>query len=119
MTSLVHGADAARDAEAAADILFGGDPTVASVEALRAVAAEVPSSIVNNADLEDTFGLLARAGVVASNSEARRTIQQNGLKDNGKTLEEGETLASKGILHDRWVLVRKGKTSYHLFEVSA
>lgn len=119
MTSLVHGVDAARDAEAAADILFGGDPTIASVEALRAVAAEVPSSTVNSADLEDTFGLLARAGVVASNSEARRTVQQKGLKVNGKTLEEGETLASKGILHDRWVLVRKGKTSYHLFEVSA
>jgi tyrosyl-tRNA synthetase len=119
MTSLVHGAEAARHAEAAADILFGGDPTVASVEALRAVAAEVPSSTVNSADLEDTFGLLARAGVVASNSEARRTVQQKGLKVNGKTLEEGETLASKGILHDRWVLVRKGKTSYHLFEVLA
>ena len=119
MTSLVHGADAARDAEAAADILFGGDPTIASVEALRAVAAEVPSSTVSSADLEDTFGLLARAGVVSSNSEARRTVQQKGLKVNGKTLEEGETLASKGILHDRWVLVRKGKTSYHLFEVSA
>ena len=119
MTSLVHGVDAARDAEAAADILFGADPTIASIEALRAVAAEVPSSTVSSADLEDTFGLLARAGVVASNSEARRTVQQKGLKVNGKTLEEGETLASKGILHDRWVLVRKGKTSYHLFEVSA
>ncbi len=119
MTSLVHGVDAAGDAEAAADILFGADPTIASIEALRAVAAEVPSSTVSSADLEDTFGLLARAGVVASNSEARRTVQQKGLKVNGKTLEEGETLASKGILHDRWVLVRKGKTSYHLFEVSA
>ena len=119
MTSLVHGADAARDAEAAADILFGADPATASVEALRAVASEVPSTTVNSADLEDTIGLLARAGVVASNSEARRTIQQKGLKVNGKTLEEGETLASKGILHDRWVLVRRGKTSYHLFEVLA
>ena len=119
MTSLVHGADAARDAEAAADILFGADPTTASIEALRAVALEVPLTVVTSADLEDTFALLAKAGVVASNSEARRTIQQKGLKVNGKTLEEGETLASKGILHNRWVLVRKGKTSYHLFEVSA
>ena len=119
MTSLVHGADAARDAEAAADILFGADPTTASIEALRAVALEVPLTVVTSADLEDTFALLAKAGVVASNSEARRTIQQKGLKVNGKTLEEGETLASKAILHNRWVLVRKGKTSYHLFEVSA
>lgn len=119
MTSLVHGADAARDAEAAADILFGADPTTATFEALRAVASEVPLTPVTSEELQDTFALLARAGVVTSNSEARRTIQQNGLKVNGKTLEEGETLASKGILHDRWVLVRKGKTSYHLFEVSA
>lgn len=119
MTSLVHGADAARDAEAAADILFGADPTTASIEALRAVASEVPMTTVSSADLDDTFALLARAGVVASNSEARRTIQQKGLKVNGKTLEEGETLASKGILHDRWILLRKGKTSYHLLEVSA
>lgn len=119
MTALVHGADAAHDAEAAADILFGADPTSASIEALRAVASEVPMTTVSFAELDDTFALLARAGVVASNSEARRTIQQKGLKVNGKTLEEGETLASKGILHDRWVLVRKGKTSYHLFEVPA
>ena len=119
MTSLVHGADAARDAEAAADILFGADRTTASIDALRAVALEVPMTTVSSADLDDTFALLARAGVVASNSEARRTIQQKGLKVNGKTLEEGETLASKGILHDRWVLLRKGKTSYHLLEVSA
>ncbi len=119
MTSLVHGADAARDAEAAADILFGADPTTATFEALRAVASEVPLTPVTSEELQDTFALLARAGVVTSNSEARRTIQQKGLKVNGKTLEEGETLASKGILHDRWVLVRKGKTSYHLFEVSA
>ena len=119
MTSLVHGADAARDAEAAADILFGADPTTATIEALRAVASEVPLTPVTSEELQDTFALLARAGVVTSNSEARRTIQQKGLKVNGKTLEEGETLASKGILHDRWVLVRKGKTSYHLFEVAA
>ncbi len=119
MTSLVHGSEAAQNAEAAADILFGADPTVAAIDALRAVAAEVPTTTVSSAELDDPIALLVRAGVVSSNSDARRTIQQKGLKVNGQTLEEGETLANKGILHDRWVLVRKGKTSYHLFEVSA
>ena len=119
MTSLVHGAEAAQNAEAAADILFGADPTSASIDALRAVAAEVPTTAVSSTELDDPIALLVRAGVVTSNSDARRTIQQKGLKVNGQTLEEGETLADKGILHDRWVLVRKGKTSYHLFEVSA
>jgi tyrosyl-tRNA synthetase len=64
------------------------------------------------------FGLLARAGVVASNSEARRAVQQKGVKVNGVTIEDGETLASKGLLHNRWVLVRKGKTTYHLFDLA-
>ncbi len=118
MTTLVHGAPAARDAEAAAGVLFGGDPTTASREALAVVASEVPCTKVSRADLDDTFGLLARAQVVASTSEARRTVSQGGMKVNGATLAEGETLASKGFLHDRWVLVRKGKTAYHLFDLS-
>jgi tyrosyl-tRNA synthetase len=118
MTSMVHGVDAARDAEAAAEILFGADPTSASIDALRAVAAEVPTTKISSADLDDVFGLLARSGIVSSNSEARRAIQQKGVKVNGSTLEDGETLANKGLLHDRWVLVRKGKTTYHLFDLS-
>jgi len=119
MTSLVHGVSAAINAEAAADILFGADPTSASRDALLAVASEVPTTAVSSSDLDDPIALLVRAGVATSNSDARRTIQQKGLKVNGQVLEEGETLASKGILHNQWVLIRKGKTSYHLFEVSA
>ena len=119
MTSLVHGVSAASNAEAAADILFGADPTSASQDALLAVASEVPTTVVSSSDLDDPIALLVRAGVATSNSDARRTIQQKGLKVNGQALEEGETLASKGILHDRWVLIRKGKTTYHLFELTA
>jgi tyrosyl-tRNA synthetase len=118
MTTMVHGHDASRDAEAAAEILFGGDPSSASIDALRAVAAEVPTTSITRAELDDVFGVLARAGIVSSNSEARRAIQQKGVKVNGSTLEDGETLANKGLLHNRWILVRKGKTSYHLFDLA-
>lgn len=118
MTTLVHGIDAARDAEAAAEILFGGDPTTASLEALLVVANEVPTTDVTREDLDDSFGVLARAQVVASTSEARRTVDQKGLRVNGAVLEKDETLASKGFLHDRYVLVRKGKTGYHLFRLA-
>ncbi len=118
ITTMVHGADAARDAEAAADILFGADPTQATFEALSAVAFEVPTTAIGRDQLDDVFGLLASAGVVASTSDARRTIAQKGIKVNGAVLEEGQTLAAHGILHDKWVLVRKGKTTYHLFDVA-
>ena len=118
MTSLVHGSSAARDAEAAADILFGADPTSASVDALLAVAREVSCTAVTPADLDDVFGVLQRCGLVSSTSEARRAVQQKGVKVNGATLEDGETLAGKGLLHGRWVLLRKGKTSYHLLDLA-
>jgi tyrosyl-tRNA synthetase len=118
LTVLVHGADAARDAEAAAEILFGGDPNGATREALQAVASEVPNSVVTREELEDVFGLLARSGVASSTSDARRSVEQGGIKVNGQTLEKGETLASKGILHDRWVVVRKGKTTYHVLTLA-
>ena len=119
LTSLVHGSNAARDAESAADILFGGDPVGATREALQTVAAEVACTIVSRADLDDVFGLLSRTGLVASTSEARRTVQQKGLRVNGAQLEDGETLASKGFLHEKYILLRKGKTSYHLLELGA
>lgn len=117
LTSIVHGTSAARDAEAAADILFGGDPTAASLEALQAVAAEVPRTVISRADLDDVFGLLSRTGLATSNSDARRTVQQKALRVNGVQLEDGETLASKGFLHERFILLKKGKTSYHLLEL--
>lgn len=117
MTALVHGHFAAQDAESAAEILFGADPMGASLAAVKAIAAEVASSKVARTDLDDVFGLLARSGIVGSTSEARRTVSQRGLRVNGLVLEEGQTLTHNGFLHGRWILIRKGKTSYHLFEV--
>lgn len=114
MTALVHGHDAARDAEGAAEVLFGGDPTTASLAALSAVATEVPTSTISRNDLDDVFGLLARCGIVASTSEARRAVQQRGIRINGVPLEDGQTLAHNGFLHEKWILIRKGKTTYHL-----
>jgi tyrosyl-tRNA synthetase len=117
MTSLVHGHDAAHDAQGAAEVLFGGDPANASMAALSAVANEVPTTTISRDDLDDVFGLLARCGIVASTSEARRAVQQRGIRINGVPLEDGQTLAHNGFLHEKWILVRKGKTTYHLFEL--
>jgi tyrosyl-tRNA synthetase len=119
LTTLVHGETAALDAEIAAGILFGGDPTLANETALAAVAAEVPCTQITTAELDDTFAVLVRMGIASSTSDARRTVQQKGIKVNGVVLEEGETLANKGLLCRRWILIRKGKTTYHLLDVAA
>jgi tyrosyl-tRNA synthetase len=116
ITTIVHGADAARDAEAASAILFGGDPRVATADSLAFVADEVPTTTVERARLAegvDIVDLVVEAGLFKSKGEARRTL--NGVRVNSVNVDEGRTVSTADLLHDRWVLLRKGKT-YHLVE---
>jgi len=118
VTALVHGAAAEQAAAEAAQVLFGGDPTTASAEALAVVAREVPSSEVTREQLGDQIAILVQSGLAASNGEARRTLTQKGFKANGQTLEETKSLLEVDFLHGRFILLRKGKTNFHLLTVT-
>lgn len=118
LTVLAHGEESAQAATAAADVLFGGDPTHASEDVLAVVQREVPSSTVPLSALGDLIGLLVGAGLASSNGDARRTLAQKGYRANGQQLDETTTLTSANLLHGRFLLLRKGKTSYHLVEIS-
>jgi tyrosyl-tRNA synthetase len=118
VTTLVHGAAAEQAAAEAAQVLFGGDPTTASAEALAVVAREVPSSEVTREQLGDQIAVLVQSGLAASNGEARRTLTQKGFKANGQTLEETKSLLEVDLLQGRYMLLRKGKTNFHLLTVA-
>lgn len=117
MTSLVHGDIAARAVEAAASVLFGDDPKSSTEEAFGVVVNEVPRTTVTRSDLDDVIGLLAKTGLCSSNSDARRTLSQKGVRANGDVVD-GESLADFDLLHGRYVLLRKGKSNYHVLEVA-
>jgi tyrosyl-tRNA synthetase len=119
MTTLVHGVDAATAASAAADVLFGGDPTAASREALSMVSQEVATSAHSHDALADMVGILVGTGLASSNSDARRGLQQKGFRANGVQLGEESQLVDIPLLHGQWLLLRKGKTSYHLVLVTS
>ncbi len=118
LTELVHGIEALNAARAATDVLFGGDPMLASEAALVAVSREVPSSRVPYAGLTDLLGVLAGTGLATSNSDARRTLQQKGFRANGVALGEDSQLTDVPLLHGRFLLLRKGKSNHHLVEIS-
>ena len=118
VTALVHGSAAEQAAAEAAQVLFGGDPTAASAEALAVVAREVPSSEVTREQLGDQIAVLVQTGLASSNGEARRTLTQKGFKANGQTLEETKSLLEVDLLHGRYMLLRKGKTNFHLLTVA-
>jgi len=119
LTALVHGADAARAASEAAAILFGGDPMAASRTTMAFIAAEVPTTKMGKAALVDAAGALAALpGIAASKTEARRLLTQKSVRVNGQVLAADADLAGVPLLHSRYLLVRKGKTTYHLVDLA-
>jgi tyrosyl-tRNA synthetase len=117
MTELVHGAEAAQAADDAADVLFGGDPTEASPAALAAVAREVPSSQRRRAELGDLVELLVAVGLGSSKGDVRRNLEGGGYRANGARLAATSQLSDSVLVHGRFLLLQRGRTSHHLVEV--
>jgi tyrosyl-tRNA synthetase len=122
VTEIVHGAEARRAAAEAASILFGSDPTAASASAFDVVAREVPTSRVSVGSLGDLVSVLTTSGLAASNGEARRLLSQKGIKANGVVVSEeageGSTLTTVEPIHGRYILLRRGKTTFHLLDLA-
>jgi tyrosyl-tRNA synthetase len=119
MTALVHGAPGAVAAAEAADLLFSGDPTTASEAAFTTLAAEIPTSTMSAAELDDPIAVFVKAALASSNGDARRSLSQRSFYVNGRQLDENSQLSDLELLHGRYLLLRKGKKSHHLLEISS
>jgi len=117
VTALVHGAPAAIAAAEAAELLFASDPTTASQEAFATIAAEIPTSRISVADLDDPIGVFVGAGLASSNGDARRSLAQRSFYANGVQLDENSLLSDQNLVHGKYLLLRKGKKSHHLAEI--
>lgn len=113
VTALVHGDDAARAAAEASTILFGADPTTATAAALEVVAREVACATIGPG-ADTVIGLLVATGLVASTSDARRSLTQGGIYLNGVRCADDGPVSARGLLHGRYALLRKGKRTYAL-----
>jgi tyrosyl-tRNA synthetase len=118
MTELVHGQAAATTAAGAADVLFGGDPLQASADVLDTLGREVPVTRVSSRELADPVGLLVTTQLASSRSDARRLLEQRSTRANGVLLGPGDALEGVPLLHERYLLLRKGNHTYHLVEIS-
>jgi tyrosyl-tRNA synthetase len=116
VTALVHGSAAARAAEQASEILFGGSPVTASSDALAAVAAEVPTApLASDEDLAaglDLIPLLVDSELASSRGDARRALEQGAVSVNSERAQPGRLIEKGDVLHGRYVVLRKGKKSY-------
>ena len=111
LTELVHGKEEADKAQAAAKALFAGG----------ADDSNMPTTEVEQSDLEDgkitVLSLMIKAGMIKSNGEGRRLIQQGGISVNDEKITDVFTAVSADELKDS-VIVKKGKKVFHKFTLA-
>ena len=106
LTSLVHGEEEARKAEASAKALFAGGGSNENMPTTEITESELNDGVI------DIMTVLVRSGLCASKSEARRNIQQGGVTVN----DEKITDISKSFGADelkKGIVVRRGKKNYN------
>jgi len=126
LTALVHG-EAERDAaEAAGRALFGhGDLGDLPASTLAAALQEAPHVVVPADEVSEGLlppydDLFARAGLVASKSAARRTVEEGGAYVNNVRVIDPAAQAAVGDLHHgEWLVLRRGKKAFAGVRVAA
>ena len=107
LTSMVHGKEEAEKAQAAARALFGG----AAMD-----TEHMPSTQLTEADLTDgsigILTLMGKAGLAASNGEARRLVVQGGVLVDGEKVAAPTVSFTADQLKNGSV-IKKGKKIYH------
>jgi tyrosyl-tRNA synthetase len=133
VTTLVHGAAEYEKVVAASRALFGqGDLGTLDETTLTAALAEVPTTVVQiagngsadagsspaEAELPPVSELMARAGIVASRSDARRAIAGGGAYlNNRRVTNETDIPTIRDLLHGKFLVLRRGKRTIGGVEV--
>jgi tyrosyl-tRNA synthetase len=106
----------AQAAEQAGRALFSEAIRDLDEETFMQVMADAPSSTVGRQSLIDgkpLLDLLVECGLASSRGESRRFIDQGGVYLNNVKANR-ETVDISDTLHDRYVVLRRGRRQTHL-----
>jgi tyrosyl-tRNA synthetase len=100
-TTLLHGAEAAATARAAAESAFEKGQLSADLPTVELPAGEVYGAMI--------AAVVTKAGLTASNGEARRLAQGGGLRLNDAAVADGAQLLTEADLKDGVIKLAAGK----------
>ena len=112
VTKLVHGEEEAQKALDGAKAAFGGGGHMENIPTTKmdkALFAGDGMGIVN---------LIREIGLVSSNGEGFRTIQQGGLLVKGEKVTDAKMLINADAFEDGKLLIQKGKKVFHMVELA-
>lgn len=114
MTNLVHGEDATKAVELAAQALFGkAELTELDEATLEGALSETTVAEIAAGEPRTIVDLLVAAGLVDSKGAARRTIKEGGAYVNNQRIESDDWEPSTDdLLHGSWLVLRKGKKNF-------
>lgn len=120
VTKLVHGDAALADAITTTEKLFAGQTvpaeslTIDDLEGMEGVMKIDFAKDKISAGI-DVVSFLAETTIFPSKGEARKTVQGGGVSINRKKIDNIQlTIDNSLLLHDKYILVQKGKKNYYL-----
>ena len=107
LTELVHGKEEADKAQEAARAIFAN----------KTNTDNMPSTTLTEADFADgeigILDLMKKCGLIPSNGEGRRLIQQGGVSVDDEKVTDVYAKVAKSDFEKGYVVIKKGKKVYH------
>ena len=107
LTELVHGKEEADKAQEAARAIFAN----------KTNTDNMPSTTLTEADFADgeigILDLMKKCGLITSNGEGRRLIQQGGVSVDDEKVTDVYAKVAKSDFEKGYVVIKKGKKVYH------
>ena len=106
LTSMVHGEEEAKKAEASAKALFAGSGASENMPSTELEEAELTDGAI------DLMSLLVKTGLCTTKSDARRNIQQGGVTvDDVKVTDIGKSFTAEDLKNG--VILKRGKKNFN------
>jgi tyrosyl-tRNA synthetase len=117
VTKLVHGEEETESVERITACLFGSsDYSELTAKDIHTMKQMLPSQEAKAGD--SLVQILVAAGLVGSNSEARRMFAQNAITLNGNSVGENYTLKDTDAIASGHAIVKKGKNKYAIVKLA-
>ena len=107
VTKLVHGEEEAKKALEGARAAFGGGGDSANIPTTEMVASDFAG------EGKGLVSLIKELGLVSSNGEGFRTIEQGGLSLNGEKVTNPKLYVTEEMFKEGELLIQKGKKKFH------
>jgi tyrosyl-tRNA synthetase len=105
VTEIIHGTEAAQEAQNAARKLFAGDQGDAEIPSVELTKIELGEGL-------DILTLLEVAKLIPTRSEGRRLIEQGGVLLNGEKVTDFKLLVTPADFKDGKIVLKKGKKAF-------